>query len=196
MARPRSDALQAAVALQYAELVYFGLWFTPLREALDASLTTRRRRDRDGQASFTRATSRWSVASRIFALQPICRPSPWVTATTRKMPKASSTSWDCLPAPRALAAEKAKKRKTDEDVVRTLPRAAGPAFRTLATVLFIRSAFASVRSGRHMPTRGACRAGILTASEQIARRPEASGEKAQRPLRFLAARRPKTSTTW
>ena len=25
-----------AVALKYAELVYFGLWFTPLREALDA----------------------------------------------------------------------------------------------------------------------------------------------------------------
>ena len=25
-----------AIALKYAELVYFGLWFTPLREALDA----------------------------------------------------------------------------------------------------------------------------------------------------------------
>jgi argininosuccinate synthase len=24
------------VGLKYAELVYFGLWFTPLREALDA----------------------------------------------------------------------------------------------------------------------------------------------------------------
>jgi len=28
------------VALQYAELVYFGLWFTPLREALDAFVET------------------------------------------------------------------------------------------------------------------------------------------------------------
>jgi argininosuccinate synthase len=27
------------VALKYAELVYFGLWFTPLREALDAFVT-------------------------------------------------------------------------------------------------------------------------------------------------------------
>jgi argininosuccinate synthase len=28
------------VALKYAELVYFGLWFTPLREALDAFVAT------------------------------------------------------------------------------------------------------------------------------------------------------------
>ena len=28
------------VALKYAELVYFGLWFTPLREALDAFVDT------------------------------------------------------------------------------------------------------------------------------------------------------------
>ena len=28
------------VALKYAELVYFGLWFTPLREALDAFVET------------------------------------------------------------------------------------------------------------------------------------------------------------
>src|SRR6202008_2516130 len=27
---------QQHIALKYAELVYFGLWFTPLREALDA----------------------------------------------------------------------------------------------------------------------------------------------------------------
>jgi argininosuccinate synthase len=27
------------VALKYAELVYYGLWFTPLREALDAFVT-------------------------------------------------------------------------------------------------------------------------------------------------------------
>ena len=28
------------IALKYAELVYFGLWFTPLREALDAFVTS------------------------------------------------------------------------------------------------------------------------------------------------------------
>jgi len=28
------------VGLKYAELVYFGLWFTPLREALDAFVTS------------------------------------------------------------------------------------------------------------------------------------------------------------
>jgi argininosuccinate synthase len=28
------------IALKYAEMVYFGLWFTPLREALDAFITS------------------------------------------------------------------------------------------------------------------------------------------------------------
>jgi argininosuccinate synthase len=32
----RSAALKQHLALKYAELVYFGMWFTPLREALDA----------------------------------------------------------------------------------------------------------------------------------------------------------------
>jgi argininosuccinate synthase len=29
-----------SIALKYAEMVYFGLWFTPLREALDAFIQT------------------------------------------------------------------------------------------------------------------------------------------------------------
>jgi argininosuccinate synthase len=31
---------QQQIALKYAEMVYFGLWFTPLREALDAFITS------------------------------------------------------------------------------------------------------------------------------------------------------------
>jgi argininosuccinate synthase len=32
------------IGLKYAELVYFGFWFTPLREALDAFVASTRRR--------------------------------------------------------------------------------------------------------------------------------------------------------
>jgi len=32
---PRNRAFPAALSLRYAELVYYGLWFAPLREALD-----------------------------------------------------------------------------------------------------------------------------------------------------------------
>ncbi len=35
---------QQQLALRYAELVYYGLWFTPLREALDAFFSTTQRR--------------------------------------------------------------------------------------------------------------------------------------------------------
>jgi len=35
---------QQTLSLRYAELVYYGLWFTPLREALDAFFTTAQRR--------------------------------------------------------------------------------------------------------------------------------------------------------
>ena len=50
------------VGLKYAELVYFGLWFTPLREALDA-FVDEHAEERDGHASrsrCTRETFRWS----------------------------------------------------------------------------------------------------------------------------------------
>ena len=48
----RDAALRAdALALRYAELVYYGLWFTPLREALDAFLhASAAARDRHGGA--------------------------------------------------------------------------------------------------------------------------------------------------
>ena len=34
-----TEHFKETLALKYAELVYFGLWFTPLREALDAFFT-------------------------------------------------------------------------------------------------------------------------------------------------------------
>ena len=51
------------IALEYAEMVYFGLWFTPLREALDAFVDSTQK-DITGTVTLasTRATS--SVVSR------------------------------------------------------------------------------------------------------------------------------------
>jgi len=48
------------VALKYAELVYFGLWFTPLREALDAFVaSTQTEMTGNVTLSLIRETFRW-----------------------------------------------------------------------------------------------------------------------------------------
>jgi argininosuccinate synthase len=51
------------VALKYAELVYFGLWFTPLREALDAFVETTQR-DMTGSVTLSLYKGNVSVVSR------------------------------------------------------------------------------------------------------------------------------------
>jgi argininosuccinate synthase len=51
------------IALKYAELVYYGLWFTPLREALDAFVETTQR-DVTGRITFTLYKGNISVVSR------------------------------------------------------------------------------------------------------------------------------------
>ena len=87
------------IGLKYAELVYFGLWFTPLREALDAFVEKHADRN-DGHGRRCRSTremSRWSAASRsIRSIARIFRRSRWATATTRKMRQDSSAFSDCL----------------------------------------------------------------------------------------------------
>jgi argininosuccinate synthase len=54
------------IALKYAELVYFGLWFTPLREALDAFFDS------------VNSTATGEVTLRLFKgnVQPVSRKSP------------------------------------------------------------------------------------------------------------------------
>jgi len=42
-ARPRHAALQAVVSVRYAQLIYDGLWFSTLREALAAFVSSTRR---------------------------------------------------------------------------------------------------------------------------------------------------------
>jgi argininosuccinate synthase len=51
------------VGLKYAELVYFGLWFTPLREALDAFVETTQR-DVTGTITLSLYKGNVSVVSR------------------------------------------------------------------------------------------------------------------------------------
>jgi argininosuccinate synthase len=51
------------IALKYAELVYFGLWFTPLREALDAFVETTQR-DMTGSVTLSLYKGNVSVLSR------------------------------------------------------------------------------------------------------------------------------------
>jgi argininosuccinate synthase len=80
------------LALDYAEMVYNGLWFTPLREALDAffektSETT------TGEITLrsTKATSSRSAASRpIRSIRSTSPASPWARVTIRRTRAASS----------------------------------------------------------------------------------------------------------
>jgi argininosuccinate synthase len=51
------------VALKYAELVYFGLWFTPLREALDAFVASTQK-DITGSVTLSLYKGNVSVVSR------------------------------------------------------------------------------------------------------------------------------------
>jgi len=54
---------QQILSLRYAEMVYYGMWFTPLREALDAFFTSSQRRV-TGSISLTLCRGNVSVASR------------------------------------------------------------------------------------------------------------------------------------
>ena len=93
------------VALKYAELVYFGLWFTPLREALDAFVeTTQQNLTGTVTLSLYKGNVASSAASRITrSTAPTSPHSPWAQAMTRRTPRASSAFWACLrgAAPRA-----------------------------------------------------------------------------------------------
>ena len=123
------------VALKYAELVYFGLWFTPLREALDAFVENTQKHV-TGSVSLSLYKGNIGVAGAAFAVTrstpTICLRSPWATATTRKTPRASSRSSGCRPAPGPVCCR--RKRLSSEDVVGPLSRAAGPGLRTMATI--------------------------------------------------------------
>ena len=80
------------IGLKYAEIVYFGLWFSPLREALDA-FVNKTQKNVTGSVVLSLYKGNVSVVSRnprTRFIAPTCLPSPWATATTRKMQKGSS----------------------------------------------------------------------------------------------------------
>ena len=87
------------IALKYAELVYFGLWFTPLREALDGFVETTQQ-NVTGSVKLALYKGNVSIASRkpasLRCTRRSCRPSRWATATTRKMRLDSFAFLACL----------------------------------------------------------------------------------------------------
>ena len=99
------------IGLKYAELAYFGLWFTPLREALDAFVENTQR---DVTGTITLSL----IQGKCFGGEPPVgesrciarsfRRSPWEIVTIRKMPKDSSAFWVCL---RARARRSWQRRK-------------------------------------------------------------------------------------
>jgi len=94
IARPRISS--KALSLRYAELVYYGLWFAPLREALDGFFNVAQQRVTAPSASNCgRAPSTLRNALRLFRFTAPTSPvSPWA-ATTPKTPKALSIFSRC-----------------------------------------------------------------------------------------------------
>ena len=85
------------MGLKYADMVFFGLWFTPLREALDAFVeSTQKEMTEASRSDCTREIFRWSAASRrIRCTAPIFLRSRWGTVMTRRMPRDSFAFSGC-----------------------------------------------------------------------------------------------------
>ena len=98
------------VALKYAELVYFGLWFTPLREALDAFVETTQQ-NLTGSVTFSLYKGNVNLVSRKsdYSLYRTDLSSFTMgAAMIRRTPKASSASSDC---PRVAAPRRRRKQR-------------------------------------------------------------------------------------
>ena len=84
------------VAAKYAELVYNGLWFTPLREALDAFVdSTQERSPARCGSNCTKAISSPPAQSPFSLYREDYATFGQDTFTTRRTPRASSTSTAC-----------------------------------------------------------------------------------------------------
>jgi argininosuccinate synthase len=105
------------IGLRYADLVYNGLWFTPLRAALDA-FVAETQKTVTGSVTLSLYKGNIAIAGRASELSLY---SPWATATTRKMRPASSAF---LASPRgrrpSCAACRKQRRLRSEDVVRAV----------------------------------------------------------------------------
>jgi len=98
---------QQALSLRYAELVYYGLWFAPLREALDAFFNVAQLRVTGAVGlklwkGTLNITSAFRLSLFIARTSPV---SPWA-ATTPRTPRASSI---CLRCPSRSAESKGRR---------------------------------------------------------------------------------------
>ncbi len=136
-------------ALKYAEIVYYGLWFTPLREALDA-FVEQTQKEVSGTVTLKLYKGNVTIGG---------RESEYSLYRTDLSSFTMSESYDQkdaegfirilgLPA-RSLARLKQRKlrRQRSEDVVRPVSAAAGPAFRRVAAVVSVRPEAAALRIG-------------------------------------------------
>ncbi len=123
------------VALKYAELVYFGLWFTPLREALDAFVDNTQKLVTGTRQAFSVQGQHWCGRPAIAVLA-LLRRSVFVhhgrQLRSERRQGLHPDSWGCLPAPGRVCCR--RKRLSSEDVVWPLSRATGPRLRTMATL--------------------------------------------------------------
>ncbi len=134
------------IALKYAELVYFGLWFTPLREALDA-FVAQTQKDITGSVTLKLYKGNVSIGSRA------SENSLYRTDLSSFTMGDSYDQKDAegfirilgLPARSLRTAETAaggvtgalNRRQRSEDVVGQIPAAAGSAVRAVAAVISI-----------------------------------------------------------
>ena len=103
------------IALKYAELVYFGLWFTPLRESLDA-FVEQHAEDVTGigeARALQGQRDRWRAEVGVSLYRTDFRRSPWATATTRRTRQGSSTFLGLPARSRAWLQKKDSKKKNE-----------------------------------------------------------------------------------
>jgi hypothetical protein len=135
------------IALKYAELVYYGLWFTTLREALDAYVESTQK-EVTGTVTLSLYKGNVAVVSREstirFTVQ-IYLPSPWAIVTIKRCSGVHSDSRPALP-PRAIKTQEpnhggfedvAGKRGRAMKMWSPLPPAARSRFRELATLVWV-----------------------------------------------------------
>ena len=138
------------IGLKYAEIVYFGLWFTPLREALDAFVDkTQDARDRPVYLSLYKGNV--SIVSRKSEFSLYRTDLSSFTMGDSYDQKDAEGFIRILGLPsRSYAqvhAEKVRGRR-DEDVVGPVPAAAGPRLRTLAAFVRLRPPVAQTMNSR------------------------------------------------
>ena len=133
------------IGLKYAELVYFGLWFTPLREALDAFVEKTQKEMTGISDPVALQGQRFRREPRVGAFA-VSNRSVVVHDGRELRPERrgrdSSAFWGC----RRGRGRGRGSRLRDEDVVGTVPAAAGSGIRALAAVVRLRPTPAAVRT--------------------------------------------------